>query len=74
MKIVIESGIAPPDGLRRRTTGKCALLRAAIVAMRPGDSFLWPDHFLIYTAAQQVKAKIRTEKLDGAGYRVWRIK
>jgi len=53
--------------------GKLRNLRAAIKSMKPRrDSFEWPNNRLPYVAAKALGIKIRVEKIDGGGYRVWR--
>lgn len=56
--------------------GRMELLRRTIKTLKPGTamSFTWElDNTLVYRAAKQLDARIRTEKQDGAGVRVWRL-
>ena len=73
MTITIESGHAMPKG-RQILTSQLGALRAAIKQMRSGQSFVWHDNRHPYKAAQQVNATIKTVKLNGQGYRIWRVK
>lgn len=70
----VERGPAVPKGkwIESSTLG---LIRRTLCSMRKGDSFVWPnDNKLLFDAARQTKIKITTRKLNGAGYRVWRVK
>lgn len=71
-KIQIESGIEMPPG-RMAVNGKLAALRNAMQAMKPGDSFMWECNKAPYDAARQLKLKISTRKINGEGWRVWRV-
>jgi len=53
--------------------GKLAALRTALKAMKAGDSFVWECNKAPFDAARQLKMKITTRKVNGEGYRVWRV-
>lgn len=53
--------------------GKLAALRNALGAMKVGDSFLWESNRVLFEAAKQLNMKITTRKVNGHGYRVWRV-
>lgn len=59
-----------PDG-RQASTGNLAQLRATLKQLKPKQSFIWGNNHEPYRAAYQIGAKIKTEKLNGGGYRVW---
>lgn len=67
--ISVETGIPMPIG----RGGKLSAIRSALQAMKPGDSFIWEDHKAPYDAAKQLNIKITTRKVNGEGYRVWRV-
>lgn len=69
-EIKIECGIPAPTG---RESGKQEVLRQAFRKMKSGDSFLWTCPRSVYRTAQLMGIKVRTRKLNGEGYRVWRI-
>ena len=72
-KIQIERGIEMPEG-RHALDGALADLRKALLKMKPGESFKWALHYKApYDAAKQLKIKIATRKINGEGYRVWRV-
>ena len=51
--------------------------RKALCSMKQGDSFMVNDdrdYKLAYRAAGQVLVKIKTRKVNGQGYRIWRSK
>lgn len=49
-------------------------MREALSGMKPGDSFIWTaDNKHPFKAAKQVGCRITTKKLNGNGWRVWRI-
>lgn len=79
MNIVIETGIPiPPPTTRGRWSvngRECEThtIRDAFLAMSIGDSFLYNRTTIFYSIAQQLGIQIRTEKINGEGYRVWRI-
>lgn len=72
VKIQVESGIEMPPG-RMAVNGKLAALRNALAAMKPGDSFMWECNKAPFDAARQLNVKISTRKINGEGYRVWRV-
>jgi hypothetical protein len=37
------------------------------------ESFQWPDVRLAFHAATTLGIKIRVQKLNGTGYRIWRV-
>lgn len=45
-----------------------------MMKMLPGDSFLWHENNAIYRQAEAAGIKITTRKINGQGYRVWRVK
>jgi hypothetical protein len=73
LKIVIESGIECPDGMFP-VNGTLQGLRKALKKMKPGQSFMWDDNALPYHAASSIGIKVKTRKISGLGYRVWKLK
>jgi len=73
IKVKIEKGIKLPPG-RCALEGQLYQLRSVLDSMQAGDSFLWkqPSHNA-YKAANQLGIKISTRKINGSGYRIWRI-
>ena len=71
MTITIESGHEMPHG-REVPTSKLGAIRATLAKMKLGQSFVWGENKHVYTAARQIGVKIKTEKLNGEGFRVWR--
>lgn len=71
--IIIENGIMLPKG-NQSPAGRTAQLREAISKMKFGQSFMWADNFLPYDAAEQIGATISTRKINGSGYRVWKVR
>ena len=68
----IEHGIPIPQG----RSGRLQRLRDKLRAMEIGDSFVYDDRADCsnpHQAARQIGAKIKTTKLDGLGFRIWRI-
>jgi len=50
-------------------------MREALSGMEVGDSFLWSrDNKHPYKAAKQLGCRITTQKVNGNGWRIWRIK
>lgn len=69
--IIIEHDIPIPKG---REGGFKYQLKCAFLEMKPGDSFMWyRDNKHCYSVAKTVDVKIRTMKVSGKGYRVWRV-
>jgi hypothetical protein len=68
----IDRSIPLPLG-RFYTTGKLHELRETIRRMKIGESFVWHENKHPYACADQVKCKIITRKIDGNGYRVWKV-
>lgn len=69
--IVIEQGVPMPAG---RQGGFMYQLRLAFLEMKPGDSFVWHrDNKHCYVVAKMMDIKIRTMKVSGEGYRIWRV-
>lgn len=73
LSVTIRSDLPPPAPGRKVSESELGTLRQIFEAMKPGDSFEWPSNKQVYRAANEVKAKVRTRKLNGTGYRVWRI-
>lgn len=49
-------------------------LRLQLAAMEHGNSFVWPKaNQTVYRAAADIGVKVRLKKLNGTGYRVWRL-
>ena len=71
--IIIEDGIPTPVG-NRHADSKLGILRSTIASMKPGQSFVYPATKSVYKAADDLNVKIRMRKLNGGGYRVWRVK
>lgn len=71
----IETGVPLPAG-RRDTAEFIAALKKVKVATRSNEdqSFTWHENVVIYRTAIKNGFKIRTRKINGQGYRVWRIK
>jgi hypothetical protein len=79
MTITIESGHKMPeprrtkgDGVNRRASSERGMLREALTRMEIGQSFTWNDNVNPFMAAYDVGVKIKTAKLNGNGYRIWR--
>ncbi len=70
---MIETNQSVPVG-RYHSAEVRETLRQTLSAMQPGQSFLWPENKYVYLAARQVGVKIKTRKVDGCGYRVWRVR
>lgn len=62
-----------PQG-KQAVTGKLAELRQTLQSMKPGESFIYPDNFLVFRAAQSIHKQITTRKIGVEGYRVWLVK
>lgn len=62
----IESGTPLRSGY-----GLGGMLRSTLRRMKPGQSFAWHEHTLVYRVAAEMGVKVATRKVDG-GYRVWR--
>lgn len=72
-RLQIEKGHPVPKG-KQQTQGNLADMRAALSSMNIGDSFVWPDCYTPYRAAEQMGMKVTLRKLNGRGFRVWRVK
>lgn len=51
--------------------------KMALKTMKKGDSFLVDSHVTrqnILRTAQQIRVKVISRKVNGCGYRIWRIK
>jgi hypothetical protein len=71
---IIESGIPVPK-LRHRTPR--AVWNNALRAMKPNQSFKVDSdmkRIAVLKAAKHLSMQVVTRKLDGEGYRIWRIK
>jgi len=66
MTAKIERGIPIPK--RNASFSKFGPIFAA---MKPGDSFVWPNASAPLTYAKRYGLKITTRKLNGGGFRVW---
>ena len=66
---IIETG-RPPSLGREKPGSRMYVLREAIRSMSPEQTFDWPENDFPYRAAKKLGLKIKTEKLDGSGYRV----
>jgi hypothetical protein len=71
--VKIDKGIPIPER-KFAVEGKHHELRQALLGMNCGDSFAWPENRKPYKAADQVGVVIKTRKVNGSGYRVWRVK
>lgn len=73
MSIVIERGFPIPTHQR----SKLHEMRLALSSMSYGDSFVYDqgrhDTSDVHRAAREVGVKVKTTKLDGGGFRVWRV-
>jgi hypothetical protein len=70
-KVKIESGVPIPP---RESGGKWRML---IWGMNVGDSFLVPtngERCAVISAAIQLSISVTTRKVNGEGYRIWRLK
>jgi hypothetical protein len=69
--IKIERGIPIPNN---RYAGVQAVIREAFRKMEVGESCVIPEtaNSGAYQCAKQVRIQIKTRKLNGDGYRVWR--
>ena len=68
----IDSSIPVPE----RRFCKCGAsheLRTAFSKMNHGDSFVWENNYAPFRVAYQIGIKIKTRKINGSGYRVWKI-
>ena len=79
MTITIESGHTMPSrkrleasGTKRDPLSVRGMLRNALAMMREGQSFIWQDSRQAFLAAYDIGATIKTKKLNGKGYRIWR--
>lgn len=77
LEIKIERGIPLPHG-HRAITSEIGTLRNLIGKMKPGDSAQYNfgrlSQQMAYRAAAHVGATVATRKVNGRGYRVWRVK
>jgi hypothetical protein len=70
--IEIRDGIPIPIG-RSVEDSVLNTLRKTISSMKVGQHFDWKsENKSLYRAASEIDVKIKTRKLDGGGYRVWR--
>jgi hypothetical protein len=72
LQIQIESGVELPAG-HRWLTSKQEQLRQILQGMKVKESFIYPDNHDPYRAAKDCGVKIATRKVDGQGFRVWRV-
>lgn len=72
-KIKIEKGIDVPD-CRWATEGEFFELREVLRKMKVGESFRWHNSQNVYRAARQLNVKVISRKLNGSGYRIWKVK
>lgn len=70
MKPKIETGIPAPIGRESSTMSE---LRNALLLMKPGDSFVWPDANFPYRAASEIGVKVISRKLKEGGWRFWKM-
>lgn len=71
--IVIDSHVPMPEG-RFAQTGLYQTLRQTFKDMKDGQSFVWSENVMIYRAAKEAGVIIKSRKLNGEGYRVWRVR
>lgn len=71
MTIKIESDI--PIMPRRIPNSKYREAYELMVKMECGQSFIWHENTSIYRVAKVLGISVKTRKLDGTGYRVWRV-
>jgi hypothetical protein len=75
----VETGVPMPTG-HFLQVGDLWRIRNLLEIMEPAvgkdtdQHFVWPDNGSPYKAAAQLGIEIKTRKLDGGGYRVWRVK
>lgn len=62
----------PPRG--RWLDSNALRLRQAMLEMKVGHSFVWHEHSSPFRAAKELGINITTRKMNGQGYRVWRVK
>lgn len=62
----IEQGIPLPKRIQKPSE-----LQVGLLAMRPGQSFIWSNNRSPYIVAKRLGLKISIRKIDGEGYRVW---
>lgn len=72
-KIVIEADIPMPDG-NFAMAGVYESLRSTLKDMKAGQSFVWDENGMIYRAAKEAGVKIKARKINGSGYRIWKVK
>ncbi len=70
--ISIERGHKMPEK-RFMEHGNQASLREAISKLKRNESFLWKDNKMPHKAAEDLGMKIKTRKINGEGFRVWKI-
>ena len=66
----LEEGVPLPTSGQGWITDLSGLLGA----MKPGQSFITEDNKTIYRAAKKAGCRVRLHKLDGAGFRCWKLK
>jgi hypothetical protein len=69
--INIESGRPMPVGW---IGTKANAIQNALLAMKAGESFDWASNKDVYRASKSVGVAVKVVKLNGTGYRVWRVK
>ena len=73
-KVKIDKGIRLPPG-HYMPESEQGRLRALLQSMEYGDSFVWnKDSKPCYAAAKKENIKIAGRKLNGIGYRIWKVK
>lgn len=69
--LVIEKNIPIPT---RYIAGSAMdAMRKAFNKMRIGDSFIFEGNKHPYIAARDAGIRIKTQKISGQGYRIWKI-
>ena len=72
MNITINKNHPMPTG-RFMAYTKRDSLRIALQKMQKGDSFDYEDNKAVFAVSKQLGIQITTRKLNGSGYRVWRV-
>lgn len=71
-KPTIEDGIPIPMG-----RGQYSWLKETLIALRPNQSFIVASdakRTSVLSRAKELKIKVTTRKINGEGYRIWRVK
>ena len=73
-KVKIDKGIRLPPG-HQMPDSERGRLRVLLKSMKAGESFIWDkDSKPCYDAAKKEHIKIAGRKLNGIGYRIWKVK